>query len=270
MRLSHMCLAAAGLAIATGLSAVRAFSVDAGVDVALVIAGDVSGSMEAGEQRLQREGFAAAFRHPDVQSVIESGMTGRIAVTYVEWAGPGEHWVIAPWTIISNGTEAAAFATTVAAAPLVNGGKTSLSGGLVFAAAQFRTLGTPAMRMTIDISGDGYNSAGAPLVPAREFVLNTGITINGLTFPADTDQYPPNYSQYISVGSAFDLEGYYQNCVIGGAGGFAMHVEKPTQFITAIRRKVALEIAALPAQVEYANYAVSTAPNRNCAGYGAL
>lgn len=270
MRLSHLCLAAAGLAIATGLSAVRALSVDAGVDVALVIAGDVSGSMEPDEQRLQRDGFATAFRHPDVQRMIESGMTGRVAVTYVEWAGPGEHWVIAPWTIISNKTDAAAFATTVAAAPLVNGRQTSLSGGLVFAAAQFQILGTPAVRMTIDISGDGYNSAGAPLAAAREFVLNKAITVNGLTFPAATDQNRQNYSQYISFGSACDLEGYYQNCVIGGPGGFAMHIEKPAQFISVIRRKVALEIAALPAQVEYANYAVSSAPNSNCADYGAL
>ncbi len=260
--------AAAWLAITYGLGSHHAHATDAGVDVALVIAGDVSGSMVPDELRLQRDGFAAAFRHPDVLNVIGSGMTGRIAVTYIEWAGPTEQRIIAPWTIISNRADADAFAALLSAAAPISGGGTSLSSGMVFAAAQFRTLGTTTKRQTIDISGDSFNSTGPALAPAREFVLGMGITINGLTFPMSAVHYPPNYGNMPS-GSAFDLVRYYEDCVIGGAGGFVMNVKEPAQFISVIRRKVALEIAALPANVEYADFRVDAGRARNCVDFDA-
>ena len=122
------------------------------------------------------------------------------------------------------------------------------------------------MRQTIDISGDGLNSAGLPLAQARQFVLDLGITINGLTFPEASEGYP-DYAAYMVGSSTVGLARYYQDCVVGGPGGFAMSVEEPAQFPTVIRRKVALEIAALPDQVTYANFTFAGDAARDCSGF---
>lgn len=240
---------AAALVLATSIAQAE----ETNVDVALVLAGDVSGSMNPQELEMQRQGFAAVFRHPDVMSIIGSGAYGKVAVTYVEWAGPAEQWVTAPWTIISDRASAEAFAAALVAAPEVKGNNTSVSMGLLFAAAQFRSSPVTALRQTIDISGNGPNSAGPPVAMARDFVLAMGITINGLTFAAGSAADSGPYA-YLTERDDLDLGRYYEDCVIGGAGAFAMHAGEASDLIAVIRRKVTLEIAGLPVMPEYANF----------------
>src|SRR5205823_4454315 len=127
--------------IVFGTGTIGAVAANVDVDVELVVAGDVSHSMDDRELRLQRDGFAAAFRDPEILWAIHSGATGRIAVTYVECAGPSEQSIIIPWTILADRQSADAFAGRLAAAPFVKGGHTSISYGLLFAAMQFENSG---------------------------------------------------------------------------------------------------------------------------------
>ena len=236
---------------------------DVGVDVALVIAGDVSGSMSQAELHLQRDGFATAFRHPDILNVIGSGPIGRIAVTYIEWGGQQEGWIVVPWAIITDRSDAAEFADQIEISPMKEGTQTSLSYGLLFAASQFRTVGVNAIRQTIDISGNGPNSSGPPVEEARDFVVDMGITINGLTFSGSTGYDAGPYA-YLTNPDDLDLGRYYQDCVIGGAGGFAMSVDEPAEFMPVIRRKLVLEIAALPPLARYVDYRSTPASSVDC------
>src|SRR5581483_6601654 len=128
------------------------------VDLELVLAVDVSRSMDVDEQRLQREGYASAFRHPEVISAITDGARGRIAVTYVEWAGSLTQWVKVAWQVIAGRADAEAFADKIAAAPLDSYMGTSISSGLRFAADLFRRSGMAGDRRAIDVSGDGPNN----------------------------------------------------------------------------------------------------------------
>ncbi len=251
------------MAAALVLSGSTAQAQETNVDVALVLAGDASGSMDQQEREMQRQGFAATFRHPDMLSIIVSGAYGKVAVTYVEWAGPAEQWVTVPWAIISDRASAEAFAAALTAAPEVEGTHTSVSMGLLFAAAQFRSSPVTALRQTIDISGNGPNSAGPPVATARDFVLAMGITINGLTFTAGSVADAGPYG-YLTERDDLDLDRYYEDCVIGGAGAFAMHAGEVGDLIAVIRRKVALEIAGLPAVAEYAEFPLRREKTVDC------
>jgi hypothetical protein len=215
-------------------AAVQAQGTD--VDLELVLAVDVSRSMDHEEQRLQREGYVAAFKHPEVLQAIESGATGRIAVTYVEWAGPTYQSVLVPWTILSSPADAMAFADKLGKSEMMRERGTSISSGLFFASQLFEGSGVNAMRQAIDVSGDGPNNMGPPVVPMRDRVVAQGITINGLPI-------------LLRPGGGFgpygiaDLDVYYEDCVIGGPGAFMITVTDVEQFPEAIRRKLVLEIA---------------------------
>jgi hypothetical protein len=203
------------------------------VDLELVLAVDVSRSMDIAEQELQRDGYAAAFRHPDVLAAIASGPLGRIAVTYVEWAGPNLQTVLVPWTIVAGPDDALAFSDEIAATEMLRERGTSISGGLEFAMGLFADNGVEGLRRAIDVSGDGPNNTGLPVVRMRDQVVAAGITINGLP---------------IMLGRAGwfgidDLDVYYEDCVIGGPGAFIVTVDDTAQFPAAIRRKLVLEIA---------------------------
>ena len=153
------CIAA--LLLAAGLCfGNRGSPAETEVDLALVLAVDVSLSMEPDEQELQRQGFVEAFRSPEVHEAIRKGMLGRIAVTYVEWAGAGYQQVVVPWTVIERPGGAVAFAARLAESSIQRFGYTSISGAIDFSLNQLRQWHQP-MRQVIDVSGDGANTKAA-------------------------------------------------------------------------------------------------------------
>jgi hypothetical protein len=219
-----------------------AVAADVEVDLELVLAVDVSRSMDFDEQQLQRNGYIEAFQHPEVIQAIQSGSLGRIAVTYFEWAGPGFQRPVAPWALIANAKDADDFALNLGEAPISREIGTSISSGLFFAVGRFNDNGFTSYRRAIDVSGDGPNNDGRPVELARDFVVSRGITINGLPI-----MLKPNL-RYTPYGIP-NLDIYYEDCVIGGPGAFMIAVRDPADFEAAIRRKLVMEIAGLPARV---------------------
>lgn len=220
---------------------------DEPVDVELVLAVDVSLSMSADELEIQRRGYAAALTHDHVLQAIAAGAYGRIAVTYVEWAGTNWQHVVVPWTVISSRADAEQVVARLSAQPPNSARRTSISGALEFGADLFAESGFQGTKRVIDISGDGPNNQGAPVDIIRDEVVKQGIVINGLplmTRGGFTSAYDVN-----------DLDRYYSDCVIGGPGAFMVPVNDWTQFPEAIRRKLVLELAgpASPRSVEQAN-----------------
>ncbi|HVY98526.1 MAG TPA: DUF1194 domain-containing protein [Dongiaceae bacterium] len=222
---------AAGLVAAAVPSATRA--ADTAVDLELILAVDVSRSMDPDEQKLQRGGYVAAITNPDLIAAITHGPHKKIALSYVEWSGPELQNTVVDWRVIDGPAAAAAFADALARAPLQTYRGTSISGGLVFAKAHFDGSGFDAPRRVIDVSGDGPNNMGVPIELAREAVVSAGITINGLPIMIER-------SDFLSIDN---LDAYYQDCVIGGPGAFTIAVHSADQFEEAIRRKLVLEIA---------------------------
>jgi hypothetical protein len=211
------------------------------VDVELILAVDVSWSMDVDEQRMQREGYVEAIRHPEVVKAIQKGDWGRIAVTYVEWAGVGLVRTLVPWTIIEDPASADAFAETLSEAPLGRMRRTSISNMLSRAPAMFDN-GIDGLRRVIDVSGDGPNNQGLAVTAARDEVLRQGITINGL--PIMIKRGNPGGFFHLD-----ELDIYYEDCVIGGFGAFMITVNEATRFQEAIRRKLILEIAGAQPRV---------------------
>lgn len=208
---------------------------DIPVDLELVLAVDISLSMDEDEQRLQRDGYVAAFRSPEILQAITSGQNGRIAVTYLEWSGENFQRIVIPWTLIDGPNTALSFADKLAAAPLETNYRTSISGALMYASGLFDGNGYKGRR-AIDVSGDGANNQGIPVEAARDAAVGRGITINGLPLllkPSSFDNY------YESV----KLDDYYRDCVIGGTGSFIIPIRNISEFIPSIRRKLILEIA---------------------------
>lgn len=214
------------------------------VDLELILVVDVSGSMDEEEHILQRQGYVAAFRHPEVLNTMMSGIIGRVAVTYVEWAGPVSQVVTVPWRIIDGKDSAEAFADILADVPIALIRGTSISGGIEFAAGLFDDNGIEGIRRVIDVSGDGANNMGKPVEAARDQVLAQGIVINGLPLMLSPRLY------YWTGGAG--LDDYYRDCVIGGPGAFVIPVTKKPHLALAIRRKLVLEIAAPRARIQYA------------------
>jgi len=213
------------------------------VDVELVLAVDVSLSMSPEELEIQRHGYAAALTHDLVLKAIADGAYGKIAVTYVEWAGTTWQRVIVPWTVIANRADAERVVEQLNAHPPDSARRTSISGALEFASDLFAESGFQGVKRVIDISGDGPNNQGAPVNLVRDQVIRQGITINGLplmTRGGFTGAYDVN-----------NLDRYYSDCVIGGPGAFMIPVNDWTQFPEAIRRKLVLELAG-PASPQWA------------------
>lgn len=211
------------------------------VDLELVLAVDISGSMDADEQTVQRAGYAEAIIHPEVLRAIRTGVYGRIAVAYVEWAGPEFRFLTIPWTVIETSEDAERFADAVADTPLRRFRGTSISGALEFAAPLFEANGYEGLRRVIDVSGDGANNMGPPVQAIRERVLDEGIIINGLPIMIKSWQG--------GFGNIADLDRYYADCVAGGPGSFVVPVQEVAQFPEAIRRKLLLEIAGAEPQI---------------------
>jgi hypothetical protein len=226
----------------------------ADVDVALVLAVDISNSMDTDEQELQREGYVQAFRSPIVHQVIRSGILGRIAVTYVEWAASNNQQIVVPWTELEGAEDAISFADQLARAPIRRAPRTSISGAIDFSVRLLQERPGDAMRDVIDISGDGANNQGRKVTTARDDAVDKGVTINGL---------PLLFKE--RTASAYDvanLDEHYRDCVIGGPGSFMLPVRERSQFAEAIKTKIIREIAGLEPEARLIPVQVS--PDTNC------
>ncbi|MEL6678635.1 MAG: DUF1194 domain-containing protein [Pseudomonadota bacterium] len=207
------------------------------VDVELVLAVDVSRSMDAEEQKVQRDGYVAAFRDPVVIREILSGLHGAIAVSYLEWGGPLETAVVVDWHRIGSEADAAAFAATLADRPITFGASTSISSALRLGREMIEGNRFHGVKRVIDISGDGPNNTGPRVDVTRDAVLRAGIEINGL---------PVMINEADGAFTLPELDGYYAECVIGGPGAFVMPVRAVEAFGATIRRKILLEVASDP------------------------
>ena len=205
------------------------------VDVELVIAVDVSYSMDPDEQALQRGGYVLALTSKEFLQALRQGANGRIAVTYLEWAGEIDQKVVMPWRLIDGPEAADAVAAEIARAPYRRASRTSISGALRFAKPLFDDSGYKGLRRVIDVSGDGANNSGPLVVPTRDEVLAAGITINGLPIMLKRP--------YVGTMDIEELDDYYEQCVIGGPGSFVIPIRERGKFIEATRTKLVLEIA---------------------------
>jgi len=206
------------------------------VDVELVIAVDVSYSMDMDELAIQREGYAQAIVSKDFLQALRAGPGSKVAVTYFEWSMSGDEKIIIPWRVIDGPESADAVAAEIMKTPVRRGSSTSISGAINFALQLFEENPYRGSRRVIDISGDGPNNDGAPVTSARDAALEKGIIINGLPIMVKE----PSYSIDIE-----NLDLYYEDCVIGGPGAFIMTIKDREKFQEAIRTKLVLEVAGL-------------------------
>jgi hypothetical protein len=216
------------------------------VDLLLVLAADVSNSMEEQKFQLQRAGYAAAFSNPRVMDAIHAGPSGRIAVAFVEWSSIHQQKIVIDWTVIGNDETARAFGDRILEAPRAfEKNATSIGAGIDFAMAQLDSAPYEARRRVIDVSGDGDNNAGRDPTVARDAAIAKGVTINGLVILTPT-QTPSNHGHTNPPGG---LAEYFRNNVIGGPGSFVMVADNFNSFGGALVKKLIAEIVqALPQQ----------------------
>jgi len=208
---------------------------DPTVDVELVLAVDVSYSMDMDELAIQREGYAQAIVSKEFLQALKTGPNGKIAVTYFEWAASSDQKMVIPWRLVDGPETADAVAIEIMKAPIRRASRTSISGAINFAMPLFDENPHRGLRRVIDISGDGPNNNGSPVTIARDTALQKGIVINGLPIMAKEPSY--------STMDIENLDFYYEDCVIGGPGSFVVTVKDRDKFKEAIRTKLVLEIA---------------------------
>lgn len=209
------------------------------VDLLLVLAADVSRSVDSQKFQLQREGYAAALANPRVLDAIQSGRRGRIGVLFLEWSGFGNQKVVIDWMVIDGPKSGQAFGDRLLESPRSFADRTSISGGIDAAVAQLARAPFDAMRHTIDVSGDGTNNAGRDVGQARDDALALGITINGLVILSETP-LPWNPEHTNPPGG---LAKYYRDNVTGGPGNFVLEAKNFSSFGEAIVKKMIAEIA---------------------------
>ena len=226
------------------------------VDVELVIAVDVSYSMDPDEQALQREGYIQALTSREFLRALREGANGKIAVTYFEWAGGNDQKIVMPWRLIDGPEAADAVAAEIARAPYRRSSRTSISGALRFAQPLFENSGYRGLRRVVDVSGDGANNSGPLVVPTRDELVAAGITINGLPIMLKRSNYATLDIDQLDI--------YYEDCVIGGAGAFVIPIREREKFTEATRTKLVLEIAGLQPEPRVIP-AAAQAPRISCA-----
>jgi len=232
-------------------------SADIAVDLELVLAVDVSLSMDSFEQQMQLQGYVAAMRDPQVLRAIETGPYKRIAVIFVEWGGVDFQNIKVPWTLIDGKEAALGFSELLARNRLTALPRTSISAAALYSAVLFEGNGFNGLRRVIDISGDGPNNQGVFVHHARDAVVSRGITINGLPVMLRAGQ----------AQSFFDLENldvYYEDCVIGGPGAFIVRVRDKKNFARAIRRKLILEVSGRQPKIIRAQAIWRAPPRIDC------
>lgn len=207
------------------------------VDVELVLAVDISQSMDTEEQEIQRAGYVSALTSNEFLEAIQVGPIGKIAIMYMEWGGVDEHFVVADWTVVQDAGSAAHFATKIAEAPLRQVQRTSIASALEKSVWMVQNNEYQGLRRVIDISGDGPNNQGGSVTAMRDRMVQSGVTINGLPLMMKSNK---NTWQ-----AMLNLDHYYEDCVIGGPGSFAIPVRSKEGFADAIRMKLVMEIAGI-------------------------
>ena len=228
------------LLILTGVAAVPAAAAAAEqVDLLLVLAADVSRSVDNAKFQLQREGYAAAISDRRVLDAIRSGRNGRVGLTFVEWSGAGSQRVLIDWTTIGDAETARNFGDRLLELPRSFADRTSISGAIEFAMGQLARAPYESARRTIDVSGDGTNNAGRDVTLARDEAVAQGVTINGLVILSETPlAWNPDHTN-----PPGGLQNYYRNNVIGGPGAFVLVAENFNSFGQAIVKKMIAEVA---------------------------
>jgi len=214
-----------------------------GIDMLLVLAADVSRSIDDGEFNLQRKGYGAALTDPRVLKAITGGANHAIAVTFVEWAGATEQNIVVDWTVVRDGEDAGAMAATMLSAPRSFLGRTSISAAIDFSMDRLAAAPIACDKRVIDVSGDGTSNSGRAVTEARDEAVAKGVTINGLAII--NTQANPGYALHTQPPGG--LPEYYRENVIGGAGSFLLVVENFGTFAEAMTRKLVTEIAVVPA-----------------------
>ena len=208
---------------------------EAVVDVELVLAVDVSYSMDLDELAIQREGYAQAIVSKEFLQALKTGPNGKIAVTYFEWAAVNDQKVVIPWRVIDGPESADAVAAEIMKAPIRRASRTSISGAINYAMPLFEQNALHGLRRVIDISGDGPNNNGMLVTIARDAAIEKGIIINGLPIMVKETNY--------STMDIENLDFYYEDCVVGGPGSFVVTIKDREKFKEAIRTKMVLEVA---------------------------
>lgn len=207
------------------------------VDLELVLAADASGSIDDGEIRLQRQGYATALTSKDILDAIGVGYLGRVAVTYVEWGDQNSQVTVVPWRVIDGQESAQAFAEELMAQPRLAFGRNAIGSVIDYAQRQIEGNAFEGERLVIDVSADSaYSWGGVPLALARDRAIEAGITINGLAILCRDCSGRP-------MGG--DLEGEFAREIIGGPASFVVTADSDTSFEDAVRKKLLLEIAGL-------------------------
>jgi hypothetical protein len=209
------------------------------VDLLLVLASDVSRSVDTRKFQLQREGYASALSNPRVIEAIRSGPHGKIAICFVEWSGATSLKLVIDWTVVGDAASARKIGDQMLELPRSFADRTSISAGLEFSMAQLERAPYEAIRRTIDVAGDGTNNSGRDVVSVRDEILAKGVTINGLVILSETPlPWNPEHTN-----PAGGLDNYYRNNVTGGPGSFVMVAENHNSFGQAIVKKMIAEIA---------------------------
>jgi hypothetical protein len=214
------------------------------VDLLLVLASDVSRSVDVRKFQLQREGYAAALTNPRVVEAIRSGPHGRIAICFVEWSGATSVKLVIDWTVVSDAASARKIADQMIELPRSFADRTSISAGIEFSMAQFERSPFKGVRRTIDVAGDGTNNSGRDIQSVRDEAVAKGVTINGLVILSETP-LPWNPEHTNPPGG---LGEYFRRNVIGGPGSFVMVADNHASFGQAIVKKMIAEIAWVPPQ----------------------
>jgi hypothetical protein len=209
------------------------------VDLLLVLAADVSHSIDAHKFDLQREGYAAAFSDSRVINAITSALHKRIAVCFVEWSSANLQRLVIDWVLIKDLDSGRQFRDQLQEIPRSFAQSTSISGGIDFALAQFAGAPFDAKRRTIDVSGDGTNNNGRDVGLARDEAVAAGVTVNGLVILTD-DRFSLRPQHTNPPGG---LEAYYRDNVIGGPGAFVLVAKDFNSFGTMLIKKLIAEIA---------------------------
>lgn len=212
------------------------------VDLLLVLAADVSRSVDLTKFQLQREGYAAALSDSRVLDAIRSGRHKRIAVCFIEWSGANSQRLLIDWTVIGDAAAARGFGDNLLELPRAFADRTSISGAIDFSLLQLDRAPYESTRRTIDISGDGTNNTGRDVVAARDEAVGKGVVVNGLVILSERP-LPWNPEHTNPPGG---LTNYYRNHVIGGPGAFVMTAQNFESFGNAIIGKLIAEIAQAP------------------------
>ena len=220
----------------------RCAQADNAVDLRLVLAADVSRSINETEFSLQRNGYAAAIRDHRVIEAIQAGRHAAIVVTFVEWAGAQEQQTVVDWMRIANDDDAKTFADRLTAAPRSFVGRTAIGSAIDYAFSKFADSAVDAERNVIDVSGDGTSNQGADSDEARDAAVKHGATINGLAiFNKDAAQEGGYLAAHTNPPKGID--GYYREHVIGGEDAFVLRIENFNSFEQAMIRKLITEIS---------------------------